>query len=439
MAAENAVIETGSVQPGYRGIWFELGQKSEYGDKYSGGLGTYTANHVPMAIYAPEVNRTFFTYGGTRSPEERHLLILVGFYDHATRTLSQPVVVMDKEGVDDPHDDASLAIDAEGYVWVFVSGRNWARLGTRYRSLKPFDISGFEKVSTGVFTYPQPICAVGQGFFHLFTKYTGTVGVGRQLYWQTSPDGSAWSEDFELSLMEGHYQVSSSWVAPDGTIKIGTFFNVHPDGDNDRRTNVYYLQTTDWGRTWTTADGRPVEVPLRDPANDALVIDYRSQGELMYTDDLNWDAAGNPLLLYVTGRHHQPGPGGDPRSLVLARWDGSSWQTSRIAAVDHNYDTGSLWVDGGVWRVLAPTGIGPQPWQGGGELELWESRDHGESWVKAREVTSNSPRNHNYARRPLNAHPGFYAFWADGNPLEFGESHLWFYDFERGEAVEMGY
>ncbi|HWI59696.1 MAG TPA: hypothetical protein VNZ22_20885, partial [Bacillota bacterium] len=37
---------------GYRGIWFTLGQPSEYGDKYSGGLGTYTANHIPLAIYA---------------------------------------------------------------------------------------------------------------------------------------------------------------------------------------------------------------------------------------------------------------------------------------------------------------------------------------------------------------------------------------------------
>jgi len=51
---------------GYRGIWFTLGQFSDapygrgswksfwdYGDKYSGGLGTYTAKHVPIAIYAP--------------------------------------------------------------------------------------------------------------------------------------------------------------------------------------------------------------------------------------------------------------------------------------------------------------------------------------------------------------------------------------------------
>ena len=43
---------------GYRGIWFTIGQsKSEYGDKYSGGLGTYTMKHIPMAVYSPEIGR----------------------------------------------------------------------------------------------------------------------------------------------------------------------------------------------------------------------------------------------------------------------------------------------------------------------------------------------------------------------------------------------
>ena len=62
---------------GYRGIWFTLGQKSEYGDKYSGGLGTYTANHTPLAVYAPAVDRTFFVYGGSPAGE-RSLLRLIG-------------------------------------------------------------------------------------------------------------------------------------------------------------------------------------------------------------------------------------------------------------------------------------------------------------------------------------------------------------------------
>ena len=32
-------------------------------------------------------------------------------------------LALDKQGVTDPHDNAALAIDGQGYIWVFVSGR----------------------------------------------------------------------------------------------------------------------------------------------------------------------------------------------------------------------------------------------------------------------------------------------------------------------------
>lgn len=66
---------------GYRGIWYSLGQFSAYGDKYSGGLGTYTADHTPTAAYVSEVEKTFFLYGGTPKAEERHLQICIGSFE----------------------------------------------------------------------------------------------------------------------------------------------------------------------------------------------------------------------------------------------------------------------------------------------------------------------------------------------------------------------
>ena len=41
-------------------------------------------------------------------------------------------------------------------------------------------------------------------------------------------------------------------------------------------------------------------------------------------------------------------------------------------------------------------------------------------------MTAGSPFNHNYVRRPVNAHPDFYAFWADGDPDQLTPSHLYF-------------
>jgi hypothetical protein len=58
-----AVLQT---MDGFHGIWYAVGPSNDqYAYKYSGGLGTYTHQTSPLAIYAPKVDRTFFVYGGT--------------------------------------------------------------------------------------------------------------------------------------------------------------------------------------------------------------------------------------------------------------------------------------------------------------------------------------------------------------------------------------
>jgi hypothetical protein len=409
---------------GYRGIWFTLGQVSEYGDKYSGGLGTYTANHNPLAVYAPAVQKTFFVYGG--SPKgERHLLCMIGSFVHRTRHVQRPVIVHDKLSVDDPHDNPSVNLDSEGHVWVFVSGRATRRQGYVYRSVAPYDISRFERLAEKTITYPQPWHVAGRGFLHLFTRYTN----GRELFWETSPDGRTWSETRQLAGFGGHYQTSQARGET-----VASFFNYHPGGNVDQRTNLYYAQTIDLGKTWTTADGAPLTLPLKQIQNPALVVDYAAQKRTVYTCDLNFDPAGRPILLYVLSRDHRPGPIAGPREWTTAHWTGKRWDFSTITTSDHNYDMGSLYVHGGEWLVIAPTDIGPQPWGGGGEMVLWASPDEGRTWTRRRNITHNSEFNHNYARRPLDAHDPFFAFWADGNPNKLSPSRLYFTE-SSGEHV----
>jgi hypothetical protein len=67
---------------------------------------------------------------------------------------------------------------------------------------------------------------------------------------------------------------------------------------------------------------------------------------------------------------------------------------------------------------------------------MWTSTDEGRSWQRRRQLTSGSPLNHTYVRRPVEAHPDFYAFWADGNPLDCSPSRLYFTNRE-GDAVWM--
>lgn len=428
-AQDSKRAEANPKDDGYRGIWFTLGQKSEYGDKYSGGLATYTANHVPMAIYSKEANKTFFVYGGAREGK-RYLLDMVSYYDHARGVVPQPTIVHDKGGVDDPHDNPSLCLDSQGYVWVFVSGRAKKRPGFIYRSAKPFSIDRFDLISEREITYPQPRWIEGQGFLHLFTKYTGV----RELYWSTSLDGKNWTPDQKFAGMGGHYQTSNQRGN-----RVFTAFNQHPGGDVDKRTDLFFLQTDDLGHTWRNVTGESLTVPLVDPKNQALVRDYLAEKRLVYIHDLDLDRVGHPVILYVTSASPKPGPEGDPRWWTVARWTGRDWQFSEVARANHNYSTGSLYLGDDQWRIIGPTERGPQPVGSGGEVAVWTSRDAGKTWTKERDVTSHSPANHNYVRRPVNAHPDFYAFWADGNPDQLSPSRLFFTNQAGDQVWQLPY
>ena len=72
--------------------------------------------------------------------------------------------------------------------------------------------------------------------------------------------------------------------------------------------------------------------------------------------------------------------------------------------------------------------MGPQAYNPGGEMVMWTSTDEGETWSKVADLTHDSPYNHTYARRPVNAHPDFYAFWADGHGRRPSASRLYFCD-----------
>jgi len=417
---------------GYKGIWFELGQVGEYGDKYSGGLGTYTAKHRPLAIYAKEVKKTFFVYGGTTAEDEKHLLCMISYFDHKKKVLPQPTVVFDKMGVDDPHDNPSIAIDKDGYLLVFVSGRGRKRPGYKYRSNMPYDISSFSQITQEEMTYPQPLYNEQHGFFHFFTKYTGV----RELYFETSNDGLNWTDDQKLAgiveegaTKSGHYQVSGQY----GDL-LCTFFNRHPNGNVDKRTDLYYAQTRDKGKTWTNIEGRLLDLPMKTVDCGARIFDYASIGKNVYMKDLAFDERGNPICLYVTSGGHEAGPKNNPREWRVTYREGDQWRTTIICRSDHNYDMGSLYTEGKRWTLMAPTEDGPQKYQTGGELAIWESRDAGASWKLKGTITNGSKTNHSYVRRPSGAKDPFFAFWADGDPTGFSRSFLYFSD-SRGKRI----
>jgi hypothetical protein len=424
---------------GYRGIWY-MNQPldNEYKFKYSGGLGTYPQQHIPLAIYSKEANKTFFCYGGT-DEENSTLLYMVSYYDHATGEVPQPTIVLDKNTTD-AHDNPVMSIDDAGYIWLFGNSHGLSRPSYVLKSRKPYNVDAFDivestkieegkKVAMDNFSYMQAWHLPEQGFVNFFTRYK--YPADRTICFMTSEDGESWSSWQKLAaIKKGHYQISAATSK-----KAGSAFDFHPE-DPDRnglnfRTNIYYVETHDFGKTWQTVDGKKLELPLVEVDNPALVHDYYRKGDLVYLKDIQFDKEGRPVILYMTSRGHESGPENDPRTWHTARWTRSEWEINDITTSKNNYDHGSLYLeDEGTWKVIAPTEAPPQPYNPGGEMAMWESEDQGKTWRKVKQMTQGSEYNHTYARRPLNAHPDFYAFWADGHGRQTSESRLYFSDKE---------
>ncbi|WP_075601955.1 T9SS type A sorting domain-containing protein [Saccharicrinis aurantiacus] len=415
---------------GFKGLWYALGQYGPYGDKYSGGLGTYTAKHIPLAIYSEVADRTFFTYAGTTAESESNLLIMISYFDHKTGLLAKPTVVHNKLGITDAHDNSTIQIDSDGFIWVFISGRYSYRNGYIYRSDMPYNISNFTKIDESSFNYPQPKFIKDKGFALLLTNYIG----GRKLFIRTSNDGYTWSADTKLVDFDGHYQISANTDD-----KIGFFYNWHKNKNVDNRTNLYYMESYDMGKTWVDINNNPLTIPLSSVSNSSLVKDYNALGLNVYLKDIRYNEEGYPMILYITSPIHISGPSNPDRKWLITQWNGTDWVHSEITKAYHNYDMGSLYIeDDGSYRIVAPTEVGPQEWGTGGEMAIWESFDKGITWTKFFDITNSSARNHTYARRPFFTDPDFYAFWADGNTKAFSKSCL-YYTNKFGDVYQMPY
>lgn len=409
---------------GFRGIWY-YNQPSgdEYVYKYSGGLGTYCAKHIPFAWYSQETNRTYFCYGGT-DVNNSTLFHMVSYFDHATGLVAKPTCLLDKK-TNDAHDNPVISLDDSGYIWIFSSSHGTGRPSYISRSVRPHDIDQFQLMWSGNFSYPQPMYYPGKGFLFIHTWYVA----GRGNYMMTSnPDGTVWTQRRELAYFEeGHYQISGVWNG----VKTGIAFNMHPAGKGlNYRTNIYYMESDDFGATWRNVEGTLLNIPLKSKTNPALVYEYESWPRNVYIKDTRFDSQGRPIILFVLSKGYESGPINDPREWRIARWTGASWTNLFTGIVsDNNYDTGALYVESDTrWTIIGPTRRGPQAYNPGGEIAMWRTDDAGATWRHVREMTNGSAMNHTYVRRPVNAHPDFYGYWADGHGRQPSESRLYFCD-----------
>jgi hypothetical protein len=418
---------------GFYGIWYSVGPSGDqYAYKYSGGFATYPQQTSPIAIYSQAVNSTFFVYAGTNGTNNT-LRNYISYFDHDTGLLARPREIRNVGG-NDAHKNAVLTIDNAGYLNVFANSHGNGGSGNYYKSAAPYSITDFDEIALpgSVFNnnagavklaYSNAFYVSGNGYMLVYNEYDD----GRAAHVATSTNGTTWTEKELFDTEDGHYT-----VARQNGNTIGVTADYHRSGSLDHRTNLYYVQSNNFGQTWTNVSGTPLTVPLTTRNNAALVHDYYAENQMVYMKDIDYDAAGNPILLYLTvsdadGLGYKSGPKPGGRTLHTAYWTSGAWQIRDVLMTDHNYDHGELTVEAnGSWRITAPFIDGPQQYGTGGEVGVWTSANQGQTWQLADQLTQSSDYNHTYVRHPVHAHDGFYDFWADGNAFSQSASRLYF-------------
>jgi len=420
---------------GFYGIWYGVGASGDqYAFKYSGGLATYPQQTSPTAFYSESVDRTYFLYGGTNGTNNT-LKNYLSYFDHGTGLVARPREVRHVGG-NDNHRNATLAMDDDGYLWVFGNSHGNSGSGDLFRSTNPHDITSMIDVGlpASIFgnnsgdpklAYSSPIYVPGQGMMVVYNQYHD----GRSVHAAAATVNNGninWVDNKRLVKISGQYQ-----TARRNGDTVGVIANYHPGG-LDQRTNLYYMQTDNLSQSWTTVDGTPLPNTLTTAINPALVHNYQAEQRLVYLKDINWDASGNPILMYLTvanpsGTGFRSGPQPGERTIHIAHWNNSQWNIHDVLQTKHNYNHGELYVEpDGTWRIIGPFLDGPQVYGTGGEVGVWTSQNQGVSWELTKQLTENSLYNHTYVRQPVNAHEDFYAYWADGNAFAQSPSRLYF-------------
>ncbi|MFW5867030.1 MAG: BNR-4 repeat-containing protein [Armatimonadota bacterium] len=437
MSADNSLPP-----PETRGVWYHCGAANllpGQGAVYSGPMATYCAWHRPMAIYRPDVNRSYFVYGSAGNRPT------ISYFDHDTGDWAWPVVIGENPD-GDAHRNPTLLLDDEGYLYMF-----WGAHGHEsfvHRSVRPHDISEWEERASleevGA-SYPQP-WMLREG--ELFVSYRKAPG------WRCrfSTDGAkTWSDPVDIAAFgvdpesrgatelaiygstvaeEGPYprKVHFAWSRLGG----GTPEEIEQKHLWGRRYNLYYTYSDDGGRTWRRSDDTAYDLPI-DEEHAEKIYDSGTRG--VWIKDIQIDPAGNPMILFLEGEVET-----FHAWWKIARMTPNGWQIVDVTESDHMYDAGALMIfDDADIRIWGPSKDN-QPHEDGGEIEEWRSPDGGGTWAVTRQLTRDSRYSHNHVK-PVMGHrrgPGdVRAIWSYGDsrkPPETEDVRLFFI----GDGMDEG-
>lgn len=307
---------------GYYSSWWEIPQYYNGIPKYSAAKGTYTHKHQYMAVYR---NGMLFSVRTDNTEDEN-------FYVYVMKD-GVSVKVHTILNWDDPHTNASINLDDNGYVWVHIASRGLAhkfQSGKILKSKTPYEldfecVDGCSDLNINYEAYPQ-VHNTAWGMHLIYTRYEQDYegGINQRRLWSR-----AGGERVKLSKL-AHYSVSNfDSVSNKLCVASNTLINGLPD----KRVNLSVI-CTDQDGNWYKSNGDPVNFSQIDES-DRVVYETESWETFVYLKDII-SIDGKLRVLFVESSTSDPTKG----HRYLKEWiQGEGVKI--VAYVGHNYSAGS--------------------------------------------------------------------------------------------------
>ena len=279
---------------------------------YSGAFGFgYPYKTAPQA--AQHNNITYFTYSKCITTNTQNYMIVYAADSLGNKTAVRRVV----SSKCDPHENASIMIDNEGYVKVYQSARGKWRKGFVFKSTEPNSIRAFTTVDSGYYAYPKP--------HEKGLVYTDYNGILRETWVK--------NETCEKQLVKGGgYSITTEHNG-----EIHMVYNYHFAGNLNARVNLYYMWSPN-GCDWYNNNGYKLNLPVSENSNvTAISFEYSKFNYLKQLAFID----GEMQALVVQSTSNDPTKGS--RELVKFTMDG---EKKAITNMGHSYDGAQFWRGG---------------------------------------------------------------------------------------------
>jgi hypothetical protein len=231
----------------------------------------------------------------------------------------------------DSHNYITLAQDATGNI--HLSGNMHGVPLIYFKTRKPGDITTFEKqVMTGKeeqhCTYPRFLKTPDGTLLYMYRS--GGSGNGRRFYNQYDVRTETWSRLFDSPLFEGEGKRNAYPIGPlrgpTGLYHLVWVWRDTPDCATNH--HLSHTSTRDF-KTWTTAGGQALELPITLGQTQALVDPIPSGGGIINgCERLIFDSKDRPTIAYHKRDKH------GHMQIFVARFEEGRWSPKAVTAWD---------------------------------------------------------------------------------------------------------